>query len=119
MPVCNVCLCVGVCDSYISWYAFQIYHEARKFGKAYDLHALCVYGGGSKWEQSNAVKEGCEILVATPVSEGGRVVREGEVATPVSEGGRVVREGEVATPVSEGGRVVREGRGHTCEGGGY
>lgn len=44
----------------------QIYHEARKFGKAYNLHALCVYGGGSKWEQSNAVKEGCEILVATP-----------------------------------------------------
>jgi len=27
---------------------------------------LCVYGGGSKWEQSNAVKEGCDILVATP-----------------------------------------------------
>ena len=26
----------------------------------------CVYGGGSKWEQSKAVKEGCEILVATP-----------------------------------------------------
>ena len=27
---------------------------------------LCVYGGGSKWEQCNAVKEGCDILVATP-----------------------------------------------------
>ena len=26
-----------------------------------------MYGGGSKWEQSKAVKEGCEILVATPV----------------------------------------------------
>ena len=43
-----------------------IYHEARKFGKAYNLTVTCVYGGGSKWEQSKAVKEGCEILVATP-----------------------------------------------------
>ena len=25
-----------------------------------------MYGGGSKWEQSKAVKEGCEVLVATP-----------------------------------------------------
>lgn len=44
----------------------QIYHEARKFAKAYNLTVTCVYGGGSKWEQSKAVKEGCEILVATP-----------------------------------------------------
>ncbi|CAI8017258.1 ATP-dependent RNA helicase DDX42 [Geodia barretti] len=44
----------------------QIYHEARKFGKSYNLTVTCVYGGGSKWEQSNALKEGCEILVATP-----------------------------------------------------
>lgn len=44
----------------------QIYHEARKFAKAYGLQVLCVYGGGSRWEQSNAVKEGCDILVATP-----------------------------------------------------
>ena len=28
----------------------------------------CIYGGGNKWEQSQAVKEGCEVLVATPVS---------------------------------------------------
>ena len=44
----------------------QIYHEGRKFAKAYNLTVTCVYGGGSKWEQSKAVKEGCEILVATP-----------------------------------------------------
>ena len=44
----------------------QIYHEARKFAKAYSLRVLCVYGGGSKWEQSRALKEGCDILVATP-----------------------------------------------------
>ena len=48
----------------------QIYHEARRFAKAYNLSVTCVYGGGSKWEQSNAVKEGCEVLVATPVSAG-------------------------------------------------
>lgn len=44
----------------------QIYHEARKYAKAYGLTVCCVYGGGSRWEQSNALKEGCEILVATP-----------------------------------------------------
>ena len=44
----------------------QIYHEARKFSKAYQLRVLCVYGGGSRWEQSQALKEGCDILVATP-----------------------------------------------------
>lgn len=44
----------------------QIYHEGRKFAKAYGLKVLCVYGGGSRWEQSKAVKEGCDILVATP-----------------------------------------------------
>ena len=32
----------------------------------YNLRVLCVYGGGSRWEQSQAVKEGCDILVATP-----------------------------------------------------
>ncbi len=25
-----------------------------------------MYGGGSRWEQVKAVKEGCEVLVATP-----------------------------------------------------
>ncbi|XP_064401844.1 ATP-dependent RNA helicase DDX42-like [Halichondria panicea] len=44
----------------------QIYHEARRFAKAYNLTVTCVYGGGSKWEQCNTLKEGCEILVATP-----------------------------------------------------
>lgn len=44
----------------------QIYHQAKKFSKAYNLTSCCVYGGGSKYEQSQALKEGCEILVATP-----------------------------------------------------
>ncbi|KAF6197729.1 hypothetical protein GE061_008695 [Apolygus lucorum] len=44
----------------------QIYTEARKFGKIYNLNVVCAYGGGSKWEQSKALEEGAEIVVATP-----------------------------------------------------
>eukprot|EP00117_Sycon_ciliatum_P008711 scpid63344/ scgid11290/ ATP-dependent RNA helicase DDX42; DEAD box protein 42 len=44
----------------------QIYHEAKRFGKAYNLNVCCVYGGGSKWEQSQALKTAPEILVCTP-----------------------------------------------------
>ena len=47
-------------------FSLQIYHEGKKFTKAYNLTVTCVYGGESKWEQSTAVKEGCEMLVATP-----------------------------------------------------
>lgn len=50
--------------------AIQIYNEARKFAKVYDLRVVCAYGGGSKWEQSQALKEGAEIVVATP----GRII---------------------------------------------
>ncbi len=50
----------------VIYYLAQIYHEGRRFAKAYNLTVMCVYGGGSKYEQCNAVKEGCEILVATP-----------------------------------------------------
>ncbi|XP_065338864.1 ATP-dependent RNA helicase DDX42 [Cloeon dipterum] len=44
----------------------QIYQEAKKFGKAYNLQVVCCYGGGSKWEQSKALEAGAEIVVATP-----------------------------------------------------
>jgi ATP-dependent RNA helicase DDX42 len=44
----------------------QVYHQAKKFAKAYNLSVCCVYGGGNRYEQSQALKEGCEILVATP-----------------------------------------------------
>ncbi|XP_013789257.1 ATP-dependent RNA helicase DDX42-like [Limulus polyphemus] len=46
--------------------AQQIYIEAKRFGKVYGLHAACCFGGGSKWEQSKALQEGAEIVVATP-----------------------------------------------------
>ncbi len=44
----------------------QIYTEAKKFGKVYDLQVVCAYGGGSKWEQSKSFERGAEIAVATP-----------------------------------------------------
>ncbi|XP_064455461.1 ATP-dependent RNA helicase DDX42-like [Ornithodoros turicata] len=46
--------------------AQQIYLEAKRFGKVYNITAVCCFGGGSKWEQSKALEEGAEIVVATP-----------------------------------------------------
>ncbi|TRY75538.1 hypothetical protein TCAL_07125 [Tigriopus californicus] len=46
--------------------ATQIYSEAKKFGKVYDLKVVCAYGGGSKWEQSKDFESGAEIAIATP-----------------------------------------------------
>ena len=46
--------------------SLQIYNEAKKFGKVYNLRVVCCYGGGSKWEQSKALEQGAEIIVATP-----------------------------------------------------
>lgn len=46
--------------------AQQIYLEAKRFGKVYNITAICCFGGGSKWEQSKALEEGAEIVVATP-----------------------------------------------------
>ncbi|KAJ8314337.1 hypothetical protein KUTeg_008898 [Tegillarca granosa] len=44
----------------------QVYHEAKKFGKVYNIKVVCAYGGGSMWEQVKACEEGAEIIVATP-----------------------------------------------------
>lgn len=46
--------------------SLQIYNEAKKFGKVYNIQVVCCYGGGSKWEQSKALEQGAEIIVATP-----------------------------------------------------
>lgn len=46
--------------------SLQIYAEAKKFGKVYNINVVCCYGGGSKWEQSKALEQGAEIVVATP-----------------------------------------------------
>ncbi|VDO97591.1 unnamed protein product [Soboliphyme baturini] len=50
--------------------AIQIYNEAKKFAKVYDLRVVCAYGGGSKWEQSKALEVGSDIVVGTP----GRII---------------------------------------------
>lgn len=46
--------------------SLQIYAEAKKFGKVYNVNVVCCYGGGSKWEQSKALEQGAEVVVATP-----------------------------------------------------
>ncbi|KAG6454860.1 hypothetical protein O3G_MSEX008919 [Manduca sexta] len=51
--------------------AQQIYMEAKRFGKVYNIRCVCCYGGGSKWEQCKALEGGgAEIIVGTP----GRVI---------------------------------------------
>ncbi|CAL1587848.1 unnamed protein product [Knipowitschia caucasica] len=44
----------------------QIHAECKRFGKAYSLRSVAVYGGGNMWEQSKALQEGAEIVVCTP-----------------------------------------------------
>ncbi|KAM8945793.1 ATP-dependent RNA helicase DDX42 [Pelodytes ibericus] len=44
----------------------QIHNECKRFGKAYNLRSVAVYGGGSMWEQAKALQEGAEIVVCTP-----------------------------------------------------
>ncbi|OQR68645.1 ATP-dependent RNA helicase DDX42-like [Tropilaelaps mercedesae] len=46
--------------------AMQIYIEAKKFAKVYNVNVACCFGGVSKWEQTKALSEGAELVVATP-----------------------------------------------------
>ena len=48
--------------------AMQVYTECLKYGRVYNVRTVCAYGGGSKYEQTKALQEGAEIVVATPVS---------------------------------------------------
>ncbi|ULU01479.1 hypothetical protein L3Y34_001664 [Caenorhabditis briggsae] len=51
--------------------AIQVYQEAKRFCKVYNINVICAYGGGSKWEQSNELQnEGAEMVVCTP----GRII---------------------------------------------
>ncbi|WKY01721.1 hypothetical protein Q1695_015601 [Nippostrongylus brasiliensis] len=51
--------------------AIQVYQEAKRFCKVYNINVICAYGGGSKWEQSNELKnEGAELVICTP----GRII---------------------------------------------
>lgn len=51
----------------------QIHAECKRFGKAYGLRSVAVYGGGSMWEQAKALQDGAEIVVCTPVRSGVKV----------------------------------------------
>ena len=45
----------------------QIYQEAKKFAKAYNIQVTAIYGGASKTEQFKELRKGfVEIIVATP-----------------------------------------------------
>lgn len=45
----------------------QIYHEAKKFAKAYNIQVTAIYGGASKTEQFKELRKGfTEVIVATP-----------------------------------------------------
>jgi ATP-dependent RNA helicase DDX42 len=46
--------------------ALQIYQEAKKYSKVYNISVICAYGGGNKYEQSKAFEAGAEIVIATP-----------------------------------------------------
>lgn len=46
--------------------AQQIHREARKFLYCTGMRAVCVFGGGGKWDQLNNMKSGMEILIGTP-----------------------------------------------------
>ncbi|CAD6188235.1 unnamed protein product [Caenorhabditis auriculariae] len=51
--------------------AIQVYTEAKRFCKVYNINVVCAYGGGSKWEQANELKnEGAELVICTP----GRII---------------------------------------------
>ncbi|RKP09850.1 P-loop containing nucleoside triphosphate hydrolase protein, partial [Thamnocephalis sphaerospora] len=48
--------------------AGQIYTEAKRFAKCYQLRVTVAYGGASKMEQFKELRAGAEIVVATPAS---------------------------------------------------
>jgi superfamily II DNA/RNA helicase len=46
--------------------AAQIYTEAKKFARVFNVNVVAIYGGSGKWEMTKALKESPEIVVATP-----------------------------------------------------
>lgn len=46
--------------------AQQIFVEAKKFSKAFNISCACAFGGGNLYEQVQACQEGVELLVCTP-----------------------------------------------------
>lgn len=46
--------------------ATQIFDNIKKYGRYLKLRACCVYGGAPVGPQLKAIKQGCDILIATP-----------------------------------------------------
>lgn len=46
--------------------AVQILGEVKKFTSVLGMKAVVLGGGASKWEQSRALRAGCEVIIATP-----------------------------------------------------
>jgi ATP-dependent RNA helicase DDX42 len=46
--------------------AMQIYIEAKKFLKLFNIRVCAIYGGGGKYEMKKALQEAPEVVVATP-----------------------------------------------------
>merc|ERR1719473_1554654 len=46
--------------------ACQIQEECDKFGGSSGIKNVCVYGGAPKGDQARALREGVEIVIATP-----------------------------------------------------
>jgi ATP-dependent RNA helicase DDX5/DBP2 len=46
--------------------AVQIQEVTRQFGNAARINSTCLYGGAPKSQQIRNVRQGCEIIVATP-----------------------------------------------------
>lgn len=44
----------------------QIHTETKRFGKPFGLRTCAVYGGGNKYEQQLQLRDGCDVVVATP-----------------------------------------------------
>jgi ATP-dependent RNA helicase DDX42 len=57
---------IGVILSPTRELAAQIYMEAKKFGKVFNIRVCAIFGGSGKWEMTKALKEAPEIVVATP-----------------------------------------------------
>uniref|UniRef100_A0A7S3LTS7 RNA helicase n=2 Tax=Aplanochytrium stocchinoi TaxID=215587 RepID=A0A7S3LTS7_9STRA len=46
--------------------AHQIYVETRRYAKIFGCKVCAIYGGVNKWEQIKALRQLCEVVIATP-----------------------------------------------------
>jgi ATP-dependent RNA helicase DDX3X len=73
----------------------QIYTEARKFAHRTGIRSAVVYGGADPKDQSRALSQGCDILIATPgrlldFTGRGRIDLSGTQYVVIDEGDRML-----------------------------